>query len=96
MKRSKAPAAVGKDAEMHLRIMVEDAVHAGKSEREIEELLRQAEEEGRKALENLHLRIMVEDIVHSGKSEREIEELLRQAEEEDRKALENWHLPRAA
>jgi len=35
---------------MHLRIMVEQAVRGGKSEREIEVLLRQAEEDDRGTL----------------------------------------------
>ena len=52
MKRGRAPAAAGENAEMHLRIMVEQAVRCGKSEREIEALLRQAEAEDRQALGN--------------------------------------------
>jgi hypothetical protein len=40
---------------MHLRIMVEEAVRGGKSEREIEALVRQAEAEDRQTRENWHL-----------------------------------------
>ena len=40
---------------MHLRIMVEQAVHCGKSEREIKTLLRQVEADDRQALRNWHL-----------------------------------------
>jgi hypothetical protein len=50
MKRSRAPAADEEFAEMHLRVMVEDAVRCGKSEREIEALLRQVEADDRQAL----------------------------------------------
>jgi hypothetical protein len=50
MKRCRAPAAAEEYAEMHLRIMVEEAVRSGKSDREIEALLRQVEAEDRQAL----------------------------------------------
>jgi hypothetical protein len=40
---------------MHLRIMVEEAVRDGKSEREIEALVRQTEAEDRQVRENWHL-----------------------------------------
>jgi hypothetical protein len=40
---------------MNLRIMVEEAARCGKSEREIEALVRQAEAEDRQARENWHL-----------------------------------------
>ncbi len=56
MKRGRAPTAfVEEYAETHLRIMVEQAVRCGKSEREIEALLRQVEAEDRQALHNEHL-----------------------------------------
>ncbi len=55
MKRGRAPTAAGEYAEMHLRIMVEEAVRGGKSEREIEALVRQAEAEDRQTRENWHL-----------------------------------------
>ena len=34
MKIGREPAAAGENAEIHLRIMVEEAVHSGKSERD--------------------------------------------------------------
>ena len=55
MKRDRAPTVAGEYAEMHLRIMVEEAVRDGKSEREIEALVRQAEAEDRQVRENWHL-----------------------------------------
>ena len=55
MKVGRAPNAAGEYAEMNLRIMVEEAVRRGKSEREIEALVRQAEAEDRQARENWHL-----------------------------------------
>ncbi len=45
MKRGRAPNAAGENAEMHLRIMVEQAVDSGKSDHEIEALLKNAEAE---------------------------------------------------
>jgi len=50
MNRGRAPTTAEESAEMHLRIMVEQAVRGGKSEREIEVLLRQAEEDDRETL----------------------------------------------
>lgn len=49
MTRSRAPAVEEYD-EMHLRIMVEEAVRSGMSEREIEALLMQVEADDRQAL----------------------------------------------
>ncbi len=55
MKKGRVPTVAGEFAEMHLRIMVEEAVRGGKSEREIEALVTQAEAEDRQARENWHL-----------------------------------------
>ena len=55
MKKGRAPTAAGEFAEMHLRIMVEEAVRGGKSEREIEALVTQAEADDRQARETWHL-----------------------------------------
>ena len=55
MKRGRAPTAAGEYEEMNLRIMVEEVARCGKSEREIEALVRQAEAEDRQARENWHL-----------------------------------------
>jgi hypothetical protein len=52
MNRGRAPNATEEYAEMHLRIMVEQAVRCGKSEHEIETLLKKAEAEDRQALGN--------------------------------------------
>jgi ferritin-like protein len=52
MNRGRAPAAAEEYVETHLRIMVEQAVRGGKSEHEIETLLRQAEDEDRQVLHN--------------------------------------------
>lgn len=43
--QGRAPTTTDERTEMHLRIMVEEAVRSGKSESEIEELLRWAEAE---------------------------------------------------
>ena len=50
MERGRALATAEESAEMHLRIMVEQAVRGGRSEREIEVLLMQAEEDDREVL----------------------------------------------
>jgi hypothetical protein len=55
MKRDRAPTAADERDEMHLRIMVEQAVQCGKSEREIEALLRRVEADDRQALRDWHL-----------------------------------------
>ena len=54
-KRGRAPTTTEVYPEMHLRIMVEDAVHSGKSEHEIETLLKQAEAEDQQVLRNSRL-----------------------------------------
>ncbi|MGA9762863.1 MAG: hypothetical protein WBQ14_10600 [Gaiellaceae bacterium] len=55
MKRGRAPTAAGEYADLHLRIMVEDAVRDGKSEREIEALVKRTEAEDRQAREDWRL-----------------------------------------
>ncbi|MGD0166012.1 MAG: hypothetical protein ABSC51_01795 [Gaiellaceae bacterium] len=50
MKKGRALTTAEESAEMHLRIMVEQAVRCGKSEREIEALLRQVEADDQEAL----------------------------------------------
>jgi hypothetical protein len=55
MERDQAPAAAEELAEAHLRIMVEQAVRSGKSEPEVETLLRRAEAEDRQVRDDWHL-----------------------------------------
>jgi hypothetical protein len=50
MKKGRVLITAEESAEMHLRIMVEQAVRCGKSQREIEALLRQAEADDREVL----------------------------------------------
>ena len=55
MKRRREPAAAEENTEMQLRILVEQAVRSGKSDREIEALLRQVEADDREASRNSQL-----------------------------------------
>jgi hypothetical protein len=56
MKRDRAPTEANERNEMHLRIMVEQAVESGKSEREIEALLRRVEADDQQTLRDWQLR----------------------------------------
>ena len=51
MKRGRAPTTVDERKETQLLIMVEQSVHSGKSEREIEALLKQVEADDQEALQ---------------------------------------------